>query len=158
MENVSEKKASKKTKREFLKFFLVGSFATWAGASLYQLARFFAPVASASRALPRFVNLEKRARDIPANSGFVFPFGYRPALLVRGKNGKLKAFFATCTHLACTVQYDPRSERIVCPCHDGLFDLNGKNIDGPPPSPLTQLMVKVDAEDRIRVIKPGKKT
>jgi len=49
------------------------------------------------------------------------------------------------------VQYDPATKRIVCPCHDGVFDLEGVNISGPPPTPLTRLDVKVKSSQTITV-------
>jgi Rieske Fe-S protein len=30
---------------------------------------------------------------------------------------------------------------IWCACHNGKYDLNGKNISGPPPRPLTEYNV-----------------
>ena len=50
---------------------------------------------------------------------------------------------ATCTHLACTVQYRPERSDIWCACHDGVYDANGTNVSGPPPRPLTKIDVNV---------------
>ena len=75
-------------------------------------------------------------RALPPNSGRIVPFGSQPVLLIRTSSGALRAFSATCTHLACTVQYRPDLERIWCACHDGEYDLNGRNVAGPPPRPL----------------------
>ena len=46
-----------------------------------------------------------------------------------------------CTHLNCTVQYRADLSHIWCACHNGHFDLGGKNIAGPPPRPLDPLVV-----------------
>ena len=51
------------------------------------------------------------------------------------------AFSAVCTHLNCTVQYRPDLSQIWCACHNGHFDLNGKNVEGPPPRPLEAFAV-----------------
>jgi Rieske Fe-S protein len=48
------------------------------------------------------------------------------------------------------VQYRPDLGHIWCACHNGHFDLNGKNLAGPPPKPLERYVVKVQ-EDRIVV-------
>jgi Rieske Fe-S protein len=53
---------------------------------------------------------------------------------------------ATCTHLACTVQYREDIGHIWCACHNGHFDLNGLNISGPPPRPLDQFVVNETAD------------
>ena len=77
-----------------------------------------------------------RVDDLPPNSGKIFKFGDEPGLLVRTVEGEWRAFSARCTHLNCTVQYEPGVRLITCACHNGQFDLNGKNIGGPPPKPL----------------------
>ena len=38
-------------------------------------------------------------------------------------------------------------ERIWCPCHNGQFDLSGRNVSGPPPQPLESYDVVVKGED-----------
>ena len=81
--------------------------------------------------------------DIAPNSGIVFQFGNQPALLVRTPEGELRAFSAVCTHLGCTVRYEAESKIIWCPCHNGIFDLHGRNVGGPPPAPLPEYQVNV---------------
>jgi Rieske Fe-S protein len=41
------------------------------------------------------------------------------------------------------VQYRSDIGHIWCACHNGHFDLNGINIEGPPPSPLESYAVNV---------------
>jgi menaquinol-cytochrome c reductase iron-sulfur subunit len=72
----------------------------------------------------------------------------KTAFVVRQAGGKLEAFSNRCTHLGCGVNWDAASRRFKCPCHGGAFDLSGKVLEGPPPEPLTRLLVKVEA-DRI---------
>ena len=38
------------------------------------------------------------------------------------------ALTATCPHLGCTIQLDPRGNHFVCPCHRAAFDLDGQKI------------------------------
>ena len=73
--------------------------------------------------------------------------GSSPGILIRTPQGDYRAFAATCTHLACTVQYRPDVGQIWCACHDGLYDLTGKNIAGPPPRPLEQYRVDLQGND-----------
>jgi Rieske Fe-S protein len=35
---------------------------------------------------------------------------------------------------------------VWCACHNGLYDLNGKNIMGPPPKPLEAYVVNVKGD------------
>lgn len=93
------------------------------------------------------------AEDLKPNSGMVFQFGNQPALLVRTPEGDLRAFTAVCTHLGCTVRYEPESKVIWCPCHNAMFDLHGRVIAGPPPRPLEEY--KVNLRDGKIVVSRG---
>lgn len=77
----------------------------------------------------------------------LFPFGSEPGILVAVAPGEYRAFSATCTHLECTVQFDKPSKRIWCACHNGWYDLTGKNVAGPPPRPLVTYSVQVVGEE-----------
>jgi Rieske Fe-S protein len=88
--------------------------------------------------------------DIPTNGAEIFRFGSRPGILVRTASGELRAFSAACTHLGCIVQYRPDIGHIWCACHNGHFDLSGRNIEGPPPAPLDVFAVNV-RDDQIVV-------
>ena len=82
--------------------------------------------------------------DLPPGTGKTVRFGRYPALVIHTKQG-LRAYSAVCTHFACIVKWDPESEQIVCPCHDGFFDpLDGKVLAGPPPTALEALPVKIE--------------
>jgi Rieske Fe-S protein len=58
-----------------------------------------------------------------------------------------------CTHLGCRVRWIADSEQFFCPCHNGIFDKDGKVISGPPPRPLDRYPIKV--EDGQIFIKDG---
>ena len=93
------------------------------------------------------------ASGMKPNSGIVFQLGSQPALLIRTPEGELRAFNAICTHLGCTVSYEAGSKAIWCPCHNGVYDLHGRNISGPPPRPLTEL--KVNERDGKIIVSKG---
>ena len=42
------------------------------------------------------------------------------------------AFSNSCPHLGCKVFWEAQQERFICPCHQGIFDAEGKAISGPP--------------------------
>jgi Rieske Fe-S protein len=47
--------------------------------------------------------------------------------------GKLHIYSAICTHLGCTVKWNPLEESFDCPCHGSRFSgKTGKVINGPP--------------------------
>lgn len=85
--------------------------------------------------------------EIEKESGRIVKFGTKPVILIRTAAGDLRAFSGTCTHLDCTVQFKKEAGIIWCACHNGQFDLNGRNIGGPPPRPLDEYRVIVQAEE-----------
>lgn len=88
-----------------------------------------------------------KVQDLKPNSGKIVKFGSRPALLVRVTETQWKAFSAVCTHLNCTVQYQDATRQIWCACHNGLYDLDGRVVSGPPPKPLDEYTVGVRSEE-----------
>jgi len=73
--------------------------------------------------------------------------GVQPGILIRTPSGEFRAFSAICTHLQCTVQYREDLRHIWCACHNGHYDLNGKNIASPPPRLLEQYTVNIRGDE-----------
>ncbi|MDH4141417.1 MAG: Rieske (2Fe-2S) protein [Chloroflexota bacterium] len=89
--------------------------------------------------------------DIPPGQGKVVPVGSSPTIIVNTDQG-LNAFSAICPHLGCIVTWDPGSNVILCPCHDGRFNpTTGAVLSGPPPSGLPAEEVTVE-DDQIFVV------
>ena len=75
----------------------------------------------------------------------MFKFGASPAMLIHHEDGRWVALTAVCTHLGCTVQYEPAADRIHCACHGGVDNAyTGANVSGPPPKPLKLFKVAVN--------------
>ena len=130
------------SRRRFLNWLMGSSAAALAAMMVYPVIRYILPPASAESSASA-VTLDFGPEDVPTNSGRIFKFGSTPGILVKTSSGELRAFSGTCTHLACIVQYRPDFGHIWCACHNGHFDLNGINIQGPPPAPLEPYTVKV---------------
>ncbi|KAB2960765.1 MAG: Rieske 2Fe-2S domain-containing protein [Candidatus Methylomirabilis oxygeniifera] len=118
---------------------------------LYPIAKYLIPPKLAEPTTFS-VTLPWKLAELKANSGQIFRFRSRPGILVKTQAGELRAFSAVCTHLECTVQYRQERQDIWCACHNGVYDLNGKNISGPPPRPLESLKLNVRG-DQIIVMK-----
>ena len=87
----------------------------------------------------------KDAQKLPLASVLMFKFGTAPAMLIRHADGRWIALSAVCTHLGCTVQYEPQADRIHCACHGGVYNAyTGANVSGPPPKPLKLFKVSVN--------------
>jgi len=73
----------------------------------------------------------------------------RIVYLVRSGDS-VRALDSTCTHLGCRTRFNPDLKRIECPCHGGMYDVTGRVIGGPPPSPLQTLPTRIE-NDRVLV-------
>ena len=139
------------SRRNFLNWFLGTAAGAFIISVLYPISRYLIPP-QVEESSARTVTLSIKPQELKANSGQIFRFGSQPAILIDTPTGELKAFTATCTHLGCIVQYRSDLNQIWCACHNGHFDLNGKNVEGPPPKPLEEYTVNVRG-DQIVVAK-----
>ena len=73
----------------------------------------------------------------------IVPFGNEPVIVIKLSDTDIRAFSAVCTHLACIVEYQKAKRDIFCNCHNGVYDLRGRNIAGPPPRPLAPYQVHI---------------
>ena len=132
-------------RRNVLNVLLGLSFVGWAGTVLFPVIQYFRiPVQKEDE--PDSI-VAAKLKDLKPNEGVIFKFGSSPGLLIMGQDGQLRAFSAACTHLECTVKYRPDLQKIHCACHNGMYDLNGHNISGPPPRPLQQYRVVTRGDD-----------
>ena len=135
-------------RRQFTNFLLGGGLLGWLGSVFYPVISFLKPpdIPEANvQSLKAGV-----ASEFAANSAEILKFGRKPVILIRTEAGEFRAFAATCTHLDCIVQYRSDLRQIWCACHNGLYDLKGRNVSGPPPKPLEEFTVNV-INDEIHV-------
>ena len=138
-------------RRKFINLFLGTGLIGWISSVLYPLLSFLKPP-KISEANVNSIKAGPVA-DFPTNSGQIVKFGRKPVIVIREENGRFHAFAATCTHLDCIVQYRKDTKQIWCACHNGIYDLRGRNVSGPPPKPLAEYSVKI-INDEIIVSKP----
>ena len=53
------------------------------------------------------------------------------------------AISSRCAHVGCPVRWVDASERFICPCHGGVYDLQGVRVGGPPPRPLDRFFTRL---------------
>jgi len=128
-------------RRRFLNLVLGGGLLGWLGSVFYPVLSYLIPPKNPEAK----VNSIKAGLvdDFPADFGKILKFGRKPVILIKSSSGELKAFAATCTHLDCIVQYRKDTKQIWCACHNGIYDLKGRNIAGPPPKPLEEYSVNI---------------
>ena len=143
--NNTEQTDSTENRRDFLKYFLGGGIIVWLGTIFYPIMAYLKP--------PKQAEVEVtsvkagKASAVEKDSGMIVRFGNKPVILLRNPAGEFRAFSATCTHLDCTVQYRKDMGLIWCACHNGRYDLNGRNVAGPPPRPLDEYRVVLQGDD-----------
>ncbi len=103
-----------------------GTFAAFAARSLY-------PTGDAPRS---WMFVGDLAGFRPGHSlSYRAPNGERVVIARRGSSGEAGDFSAlssTCPHLGCQVHWEGQNNRFFCPCHNGVFDPEGRGIGGPP--------------------------
>lgn len=97
-------------------------------------------------------SLSHLSRDRPL--GFYDPTTGDPSAVLLLPSGKVVAYDLTCTHAGCTVEFDPSSHLLICPCHGATFDPahGARAVAGPTDQPLASLPIHVDqATGQIRL-------
>jgi Rieske Fe-S protein len=83
------------------------------------------------------------AAEIGSGESLVFesPAGVRVTIARRTDGGdsvdpaeQFIALSSVCPHLGCRVHWEPHNKRFFCPCHNGVFDPEGRPVSGPPKS------------------------
>ena len=61
------------------------------------------------------------------------------------KDGKsFDVFDPSCTHLGCPYNWNETKREFLCPCHNGVFSMDGAVLAGPPPRPLDRYPNRVE--------------
>lgn len=85
---------------------------------------------------------------------FTSPLNNQDDLLVHLANGSFVAYDRACTHQNVPVNYDPATQKFVCPAHGSIFDPanNGAVMQGPAQRPLSKVAIKVNTDGTIAVV------
>jgi len=125
------------TRRGLLSWFLGTSVGALVASIVYPVVRFLSPPEIAEAPTHQVDGGPVNDPELLDEGFKILRFGQEPVILIRVDEGDFRAFSATCTHLDCIVAYRPEKRLIWCYCHNGIYDLAGRNIGGPPPRPLT---------------------
>jgi cytochrome b6-f complex iron-sulfur subunit len=127
-------------RRDFLGVAIGGTAAALAAAVVYPLGRFIQPPSRP----PSGPTTIGKVEDFPLGAAKTVLVEDHPVLVIRTTDGAFRAFSALCTHLHCVVGYSPERNRIECPCHQGVYSIDGQNISGPPPRPLDEYAITIN--------------
>jgi cytochrome b6-f complex iron-sulfur subunit len=90
--------------------------------------------------------------DLRIGEARLMRHGVAPFFVIRTNETTVLALSAVCTHVRCILNYDRERRALVCPCHDGRFDLRGNVLSGPPPRALRTYEVTLrEGEVYVRV-------
>jgi cytochrome b6-f complex iron-sulfur subunit len=84
----------------------------------------------------------------PPGSVTEFPDGR--FFLVHAPQGGFLAVYRRCTHLGCSVNWEPDKNQFFCPCHASSFDIHGDVENPPAPRALDTFPVQI-ADDQVIV-------
>jgi Rieske Fe-S protein len=142
-------------RRKFLEIGLYGISGTLAAVSGIALTRFaIGPSFSKERSQWVAVELDELADNGRGFTGIVLEYDVKDGWsLTRAKSlvyvkrigeNEVIAISAGCTHLECIVTWDESQKIFKCPCHNGIYDAEGRVISGPPPAPLRRHQTKIE--------------
>ena len=133
-------------RRQLLNWFLGTSFGALLASVIYPVLRYMTPPKIAEANTNQIEAGEVNDPQLLERGYKIVRFGAEPVILVKAADNDFRAFSATCTHLDCIVGFQKEQTRIYCNCHGGCYDLQGRNVSGPPPRPLTPYKVNVVAK------------
>lgn len=137
--------SGKVDRRSFLDLVLAGGLAAWGTAMAVPTAFYLWPARSGSG---RAVSVSAGpVKDFAVGTAKMLQAEGRPVIVIRISEDVFRAFSPICTHLGCLVKWDDATRKILCPCHAGVFDAEGRNVSGPPPRPLDPYSVTVVGEE-----------
>lgn len=131
------------SRRKFINWFLGSSFGALIASVVYPIARYISPPRIAEAGTAQIEAGDTNDPELTQKGFKIVRFGSDAVIVIRVSDTDIKALSATCTHLDCIVGYQKDRTRIYCNCHGGVYDLNGRNVSGPPPRPLTAYKVNL---------------
>lgn len=97
------------------------------------------PVSSFNVGEPKAANLTITVKD-----GWVVAREDRGVWVVKKSDTDFAVYNGRCVHLGCAYSWSAQARQFQCPCHGGLYALDGKVMGGPPPRGLDTLNWKVE--------------
>lgn len=78
----------------------------------------------------------KSLRAVPRGEGRIVDHNGKRVAAYRDDDGRMVLRSAICTHMGCTVAWNPAERTWDCPCHGSRFQPTGDVISGPAETPL----------------------
>jgi cytochrome b6-f complex iron-sulfur subunit len=130
-------------RRKFLKILLSILGSVTLLSFVYALFRFLSALPTKTGNFKKFTI---RKNEFPSGEAKNIIVNNIPAIILHRQDKGYIALSRTCTHLGCLVDYNKNKQKLICPCHAGIYDLEGNIVSGPPPKPLTVLQLKIEGD------------
>ena len=127
------------TRREFARYLVAASVAVAGSGGIVSL---WASLRSVNTGIEQEIVAIDQVR-VGGSHLFQYPGPDDPAILIRPESDLVLGFGQKCTHLGCVVFWAAEDRLLECPCHEGVFDLSGEPVSGPPDRPLSRIDVEV---------------
>lgn len=89
--------------------------------------------------VPKSVDFTVTRRD-----GWIETTEVKSVWVVRQPSNEFVVYNSRCTHLGCVYHWQVDQNQFNCPCHAGVFGLDGRVLAGPPPRPLDTLPTRIE--------------
>ena len=127
------------TRRQLVKFLVLTSLGMFVG-NLWILLR---SLFSRKAVYPARTVSHVGEMPVGAVKLFTYPTPDDHCVLIRTAVDHYVAYNQKCTHLSCAVYYSREENRLECPCHNAAFSVaDGSVLQGPPPRPLTRIVLE----------------
>ncbi len=129
-------------RRQLLKTSLAFLGTTTLISFVYPASKFLVRPKSSLPDAPLTINKD----EIPTGTAKELVFNETPLVVINRRGSGFIALSRVCTHLGCLVGYDKFNNKLVCPCHAGEFDLEGRVLSGPATKSLQRYSLKIAAD------------
>ncbi len=133
-------------RRRFLRRLSQGFLSIWGFGFLWVVGSFMKPPRSRRSLTERILKVGS-LDSLPVGAAQLVRHGREPIWVVRIDEENLVGLAGVCTHMHCVLGWQEHDRSLVCPCHDGAFDLNGNVLKGPAPRPLKRFDVETRLGD-----------
>jgi menaquinol-cytochrome c reductase iron-sulfur subunit len=93
--------------------------------------------------IPRTLTISRGIGEVGKSTVYMRKYNAKLDHEVKDEYNDFVAISTRCMHLGCPVRYVEASERFICPCHGGVYDIEGKVSGGPPVRPLDRFYTRV---------------
>jgi cytochrome b6-f complex iron-sulfur subunit len=128
-------------RRRLLSWLTTGFLSLWGLGFAWVVASFVKPPKSKQSLAERVIEVGPLV-DLPVGEAKLVRHGREPVWVVRAAENELVGLSAICSHMHCVLTWDEGQRSLLCPCHNGAFDLNGNVLKGPPPRSLPRYRVE----------------